>query len=242
MCRKIVFGLHKEENDAIMEPRTTGTLFQEEFCIQFALCAKAYLDGLVKRMKTVDHPSQWSEDAMTKELREFKKNEPQAGRLFQFTYFSHLDLIGRKTAAANSGSHLYPFFRVFVTSFANSEPRMIKEYVDKYNHVERTDYVQELVRSALRTLTNDVRDAPASSVVSRRSSSRSARGVSEMQRSLKVGSVAASRISTQPQSQQATAKLLSVGGGSVFQPQDSVSVVPIVERSVASLWKATEGP
>ena len=177
---------------------------------------------------------------MTKELRMFEENEPQAGCLFQFTYFSHLDLIGRKTAAANSGSHLYPFFRVFVTSFANSEPRMINEYVNKYNHVERTDYVQELVRSALRTLTNDVRDAPAPSVVSRRSSSRSARGVSEMQRSLKVGSVAASRISKQ--SQQATAKLLSVGGGSVFQPQDSVSVVPIVERSVASLWKATEGP
>ena len=220
-----------------MEPRTSRTLFQEEFCIQFALCAKAYLDGLIKRMKSVDHPSQWSDDTMTKELRLFEQNEPQAGRLFQFTYFSHLDLIGRKTAAANSGSHLYPFFRVFVTAFANSEPRMIKEYVDKYNHVERTDYVQELVRSALRTLTNDVRDA-ASSVASRRSTSRSAHGVSEKQQR----SLAASRISTRPQSQQATAKLLSVGGGSVFQPHDSVSVVPIVERSVASLWKATEGP
>lgn len=237
-----MFGLHKEQHDAIMEPRTSRTLFQEEFCIQFALCAKAYLDGLIKRMKSVDHPSQWSDDTMTKELRLFEENEPQAGRLFQFTYLSHLDLIGRKTAAANSGSHLYPFFRVFVTSFANSDPRMIKEYVDKYNHVERTDYVQELVRSALRTLTNDVRDAPASSVASRRSL-RSARGVSEkQQRSLAAGSVAASRISTRPQSQQATAKLLSVGGGSVFQPHDSVSVVPIVERSVASLWKATEGP
>ena len=205
-------------------------MFEDEFCIQFALCGKAYIDGLIKRMKEVDHPTRWSDDTFAEELGRFQTLEPQAARLFQFSYLSHLDLIGR-TTAANSGSRLLePFFRAFVTSFANAEPRTVKEYVGKYTQTDRTNYVQELIRGGLRALTNDDRKDPPSVASSRRS----ARGVSETQRPVSTAGSQASR--RRPQ-----AKILNLGGGgSVFHPGDSVSVVPIMERSVASLWKTAE--
>jgi hypothetical protein len=195
-------------------PSTCPSLFTDERVLQFRDICQTFIEGLSSSPKT------WSSEEFAAQQTRLEINQPQISQFYLFSILKYCQCLSIEKIDT-SAIPFFRFFKTIMTEFAEQEHK-VKEYI-KWDYSSRNAFVEQLIRSSMRTLTS------------------AAGSVAGLVRSKKAPSLARGSVAGSVAGSVRSKRTPSLAAGSVasLQPHDSISVAPIekIDKSITDLYR-----